>query len=39
MELPPRVLTLATFVSSWPGMLLAIVAVPPAVAILRRNRT
>ena len=39
MELPPRVLTLATFVSSWPGMLLAIVAVPSAVAMLRRNRS
>lgn len=38
MDLPPRVLTLATFVSSWPGMLLAIAAVPPAIAILRRKR-
>ena len=39
MELPPRVLTIATFVSSWPGMVLALVAVPPAVTLLRRERT
>ncbi len=39
MELPPRVLTIATFVSSWPGMILALVAVPPAVNLLRRERS
>lgn len=39
MQLPPRFLTLAAFVSAWPGMLLALVAVPAAVASLRRNRT
>ena len=39
MELPPRVLTIATFVSSWPGMILALVAVPSAVTPLRRERT
>lgn len=39
MDLPPRVLTLATFVSSWPGMILALVAVPGAVKLLRRERS
>lgn len=39
MELPPRVLTLATFVASWPGMILALVAVPAAVTLLRRERS
>lgn len=39
MELPPRVLTIATFVASWPGMILALVAVPAAVTLLRRDRT
>lgn len=39
MELPPRVLTLATFVSSWPGMILALVAAPAAVTLLRRERS
>ncbi len=39
MDLPPRVLTIATFVSSWPGMILALVAVPAAVTLLRRERT
>ena len=39
MDLPPRVLTLATFVSSWPGMILALVAVPAAVVLLRRERS
>ena len=38
MELPPRVLTIATFVSSWPGMILALVAVPATVTLLRRER-
>lgn len=38
MELPPRVLTIATFVASWPGMILALVAVPAAVTLLRRER-
>ena len=38
MDLPPRVLTIATFVASWPGMILAVVAVPVAVALLRRER-
>ena len=37
MELPPRVLTLAAFVASWPGMVLALVAVPATVALLRRK--
>jgi len=36
--LPPRFLTLAAFVASWPGMLLALAAVPAAVALLRRGR-
>lgn len=36
-DLPPRFLTVAAFVASWPGMLLALVAVPAAVAILRRG--
>lgn len=39
MQLPPRFLTLAAFVSSWPGMVVAVVAVPAAVALLRRNRS
>ncbi|MBK6404658.1 MAG: hypothetical protein IPF66_06260 [Holophagales bacterium] len=38
MELPPRVLTIAAFVASWPGMILALVAVPAAVTLLRRER-
>jgi hypothetical protein len=37
MNLPPKVLTLATFVASWPGMILALVAVPAAVTLLRRG--
>lgn len=37
MDLPPRVLTAATFVASWPGMVLALVAVPASVAFLRRG--
>lgn len=39
MELPPRVLTIATFVSSWPGMVLALFAVPAAVTLLRKERS
>jgi hypothetical protein len=39
MELPARVLTLATFVASWPGMILTLVAVPAAVILLRRERS
>lgn len=38
MDLPPRFLTAAAFVASWPGMILALVAVPAAVALLRRER-
>lgn len=38
VDLPPRFLTLAAFVASWPGMLLALAAVPAAVALLRRER-
>jgi hypothetical protein len=38
MDLPPRFLTAAAFVASWPGMVLALVAVPAAVALLRRER-
>lgn len=37
-DLPPRFLTLAAFFASWPGMLLALAAVPAAVALLRRGR-
>lgn len=36
-DLPPRFLTAAAFVASWPGMVLALVAVPAAVALLRRE--
>ena len=37
MELPPRLLTLAAFVASWPGMVLALVAVPTTITLLRRE--
>lgn len=36
--LPPRFLTLAGFVASWPGMLLALAAVPAAVALMRKGK-
>lgn len=36
-DLPPRFLTAAAFVASWPGMALALAAVPAAVALLRRE--
>ena len=39
MDLPARFLTTAAFVAAWPGMILALLAVPVAVAILRRERT
>ena len=38
VDLPARFLTLAAFVVSWPGMVLALVAVPAAVALLRREQ-
>jgi hypothetical protein len=37
IELPPGVLTIATFVASWPGMVLALVVVPAAVALTRKE--
>ncbi len=38
LDLPARLLTLATFLAGWPGMLLALLAVPRAVQLLERHR-
>lgn len=35
-KLPPRLLSVASFVSGWPGMLLAMFAIPAALAAIRR---
>ncbi|MGI5861871.1 MAG: hypothetical protein ACOX6T_07395 [Myxococcales bacterium] len=35
-ELPPRLLSVASFVSGWPGMLLAMLVIPAALAAIRR---
>ncbi len=39
MDLPPRMLTLAAFAGSWPGMVLALLAVPAAVALIKKDST
>jgi hypothetical protein len=36
LSLPPRLLTLASLLSAWPGMILALLVVPPAVHMVRR---
>jgi hypothetical protein len=36
LGLPPRLLTLAAFLSGWPGMVLAILVVPGAVRLTRQ---
>jgi hypothetical protein len=38
LDLPARLFTLAAFLAGWPGMLLALVAVPRAVRLLERHR-
>ena len=38
LQLPARVLTAASLLAGWPGMILALVAVPAAVRLLDRNR-
>lgn len=38
LELPAGLLTVASLLAGWPGMVLALVAVPAAVALLERSR-
>ena len=38
LDLPARLFTLASFLAAWPGMLLALLAVPRAVQLLERHR-
>jgi len=38
LQLPARVMTAASLLAGWPGMVLALVAVPAAVRLLDRNR-
>jgi len=38
LDLPARLFTLATFLAGWPGVLLALLAVPRAVHLLERYR-
>jgi len=38
LDLPARLFTLATFLAGWPGMLLALLAVPRAVQLLEHHR-
>jgi hypothetical protein len=39
LQLPARVLTLVSLLAGWPGMILALVAVPAAVSYLERGRS
>jgi hypothetical protein len=36
LQLPPALLTIASLVSAWPGMLLAMLVVPASVAAVER---
>jgi hypothetical protein len=36
LDLPPRLFTLTAFLTGWPGMILAVLAVPAALRIARR---
>lgn len=38
LKLPARVMTVASLLAGWPGMILALVAVPAAVRVLERTR-
>jgi hypothetical protein len=38
LNLPARVMTVASLLAGWPGMILALVAVPAAVRVLERTR-
>ena len=38
LSLPARVMTVASLLAGWPGMILALVAVPAAVQVLERTR-
>jgi hypothetical protein len=38
LDLPAGLLTVASLLAGWPGMVLALVAVPAAVALLERSR-
>jgi hypothetical protein len=37
LDLPARVMTVASLLAGWPGMVLALVSVPSAVEILKRS--
>lgn len=38
LDLPKHFLTAASFVASWPGMVLALVSIPAAVTLVRRRK-